>query len=320
VLVVLLLVLAALLGAAAFEVARVVRARAPAVPRAIELRADAGGSEPIADLPKVLWTYWATAPVPPFVAQCLDNWRRFAPGHEIRLIHRDIVGEWLGEAWDADAFDALPPFRQADWLRLQLLMRHGGLWVDASTLFTRGLAWVHDRYAALGGRGVVGFYIDRYTLDPAQPMIENWFIAASPRDPFIAAWIAELDRALALGESGYIDLLRSRGELAAAAQGIPEGMQAYLVMHLAAARVSRQRPDLRRMSLVRAEDSAYAFHAGVGWRKRHLFARLALTPEPGPTALPALIKLRSGDRAVVERGLARGLCLRSSLLARLLTP
>lgn len=313
-----LLAVAIVIAALAREIARILLARAPAEPTSIEIRAEAAGAPPSAALPAVLWTYWALSPLPPFVAQCLETWRRAAPDHAIRLVDRATVARWLGDDWDAAAFDRLPPYRQADWLRLQLLRRHGGIWLDASTLLTTGLDWVHRRHADLGGHGIVGFYIDRYTRDRAQPMIENWFIAAAPGDPFIAAWAVELDHALALGESAYLDSLRASGELAAVAQGIPPGMQAYLAMHLAAARVSRRQPDLRRMSLVRAEDVAYAFHAGVGWRKRHLFARLALTPQP--RRVPALIKLRSGDRAVVERGLARGWWWKRSLLARLLAP
>jgi hypothetical protein len=300
------------------EVAQILLARAPAHPRSIEIRAAAGVETPQSVLPAVLWTYWATAPVPPFVAQCLQTWRRHAPDHEIRLVDRATVGRWLGAGWDESSFDALPPYRQADWLRLQLLQRHGGIWMDASTLLTSDLGWVHRRHADLGECGLVGFYIDRYTRDSAQPMIENWFIAAAAGDPFVAAWAIELDRALALGEAGYLESLRRSGELDAVAQGIPAGMQAYLMMHLAAGRVSRREPDLRCMSLVRAEDVAYAFHAALGWRKRHLYARLALTP--APRRVPALIKLRSGDRAVVERGLARGWWYKRSLLARLLAP
>jgi hypothetical protein len=313
-----LLALALAIAVLVREIARVLLARAPADPKSIEILGGAGFAAPPSALPAILWTYWATTPVPPFVAQCIQTWRRVAPNHEIRLVDRTTVGRWLGDTWDEAAFDQLPPYRQADWLRLQLLQRHGGIWMDASTLLTCDLDWVHHRHADLGGRGLVGFYIDRYTRDLSQPMIENWFVAAAPGDSFIAAWAVELDHALALGESGYIDSLRSSGELAAVAQGIPQGMQAYLTMHLAAARVSRREPDLRCMSLVRAEDVAYAFHAAVGWRKRHLFARLALTPEP--RCLPALIKLRSGDRAVVERGLARGWWSKGSLLARLLAP
>ena len=309
-----LALLALLLLAAGFEAAQVLFARAPhpAAPRRLG-PADADPA-PV-PLPRVVWTYWDTLPPPPLIERCLANWRRHAPDHEIRLVDRSSAARWLPAAPDAQAFGRLPPYRQADWLRLQLLKAHGGLWMDGSTLLASDLDWVHALHDAMG-RGLVGFWIARYTQAPSQPVLENWFIAAPAGDAFVAAWAAELDRALALGEAGYVEELRARGTLAAAAQGIPEGMREYLAMHLAAGEVLRREPGRHRMTLLRADDTAFAFHVALRWRKRHLYARLALTP--APRRVPPLIKLRGGDRAVVERGLARGLWLRASLLSRLL--
>jgi hypothetical protein len=309
VVVVLLVVAAAVL----FELAQVLLAGAPAEAKTVRL----GPAEPAAavPLPRIVWTYWDTLPAPAIIDRCLENWRRHAPDHEIRLLDKASAARWLPDAEDAAAWHRLPPYRQADWLRLQLLKAHGGIWMDGSTLLARDLGWVHELHASLG-RGLVGFYIERYTLDAALPMLENWFIAAPAGDAFVAAWAAELDRALALGEGAYVEALRAAGELKAAAQAIPDTMREYLVMHLAAGVVARREHGRHRMALQRAEDVAFAFHAALRWRKRHLYARLALVP--APARAPALVKLRGGDRAVVEKGLARGLWLRGSLLARLL--
>ena len=308
-----LLALAVVL-AAAWEIGQILRAHAPAQPAVRHLGPTAPESPALA-LPRIIWTYWDTPAPPPLIERCLANWRRFAPDHEVRLLDRSTALTWLPDPLQAAAWLALPPYRQADWLRLRLLHAHGGVWMDGSSLISRSLEWVHELHRGLGA-GVVGFYIDRYTTDAARPMLENWFLAAPAGDAFIAAWMREFDHALALGEDAYLDELRAGGELAAAAQGIPASMQAYLAMHLAAARVGLREPGRHRMALQRAEDVAFAFHAALRWRKRHLYARLALTP--APARAPALIKLRGGDRAVVERGLAGGWWWRRSLLARLL--
>jgi len=308
-----LAILAMLMLGASAEVLAIVRAGVPAQPSSMRL-APAGAVERVA-IPRVIWTYWDTLPAPALVARCLLVWQHFAPDHEIRLVERATVSRWLPLGVDLAGFDALPSYRQADWLRLQLLIRHGGVWMDGSTLLTANLDWVHALHDELDA-GVVGFYIDRYTTDRRLPIIENWFLASPARDPFIVAWATELDSALSLGEQGYLDFLRRNGELDAVAQAIPEDMRSYLVMHLAASRVLRQSPGSYRLMLQRAEDTAFAFHAALRWRKRHLYARLALTP--APRRRPALIKLRSGDRSVMEKGLARGWIWRKSLLAQLL--
>lgn len=306
---------AALLLGLFLEAFAILRARPPRHVRTWRLGPADVPAEPGRPIPRVIWTYWDALPPPALIARCLRLWQRVAPDHEVRLVDRSSASRWLGTPIEAGAFDALPAYRQADWLRLQLLRRHGGVWMDGSTLLTEGLAWVHRLHAGHGG-GVVGFYIDRYTTDRHSPIVENWFLAAPANDPFVVAWSDELDRALALGESGYLEALRRDGRLDAVAQGIPEDMRAYLVMHLAASAVLQRAPAAYRIVLQRAEDMAFAFHDALRWRKRHLYLRLALTPEP--RRIPALIKLRSGDRAVVEERLARGWIWRRSLLARLL--
>lgn len=301
------------LGLLARELVQIMRARAPEHVHDVLI----GIAAPVvcATVPKVLWTYWQPAPAPAFIQQCVANWQRHAPDHEVRILDRETLPRWIKpEALAAD-FDDLPAYRQADWLRLQLLALHGGIWIDASTLLTRDLDWVHELQATYQAE-YVGYYIDRYTSRTDLPVIENWFMAAVPASPFIAALAAAFDKALALGAEPYLLQLRAQGRFEQVVQRLTPDFQRYLLMHVAASDLLDRAPQAYRLALLRAEDSAFAFHAALGWRKRHLYARLALTP--CPHQLPTLIKLREGDRKVVERGLASNLWLRSSALARLL--
>ena len=310
----LLLLPALLLILIARELLQVLLARAPSEPHCVVVGTPVAVATPI---PKVIWTYWQTAPPPEFVAQCLANWQRFAPDHELRLLDREHIAPWLDADTLAQGFDALPAFRQADWLRLQLLARHGGIWIDASTILTRDLGWVRAMQA---GRQTdyVGFYIDRFTTRPELPMVENWFMAAAPGCQFVADLACEFDAVLQLGEAAYSEQLRAQGRYEQVVQGLDDQHRQYLTMHLAASSLLEANPQRYSMALLRAEDSALSLHAALGWRKRHLYARLAMTPCPATARLPALIKLRGGDRRVTEQGLARGWLLRGSLLARYL--
>lgn len=265
------------------------------------------------DIPKILWTYWQAAPPPSFVQACLANWRRFAPDHELRLLDRGSLSTWL-PTLRAD-FDTLPAYRQADWLRIQLLARHGGVWMDASTLLSRDLGWLHGARRCHAAE-YVGFYIDRYSTRPELPIVENWFMASVPGGGFATALAAAFDRALDEGAEAVLARLHTEQRHAAVVQALTEDFQRYLLMHVAAADLLDRSPQAWRLALLRAEDGPFAWLAGVGWRKRHLYARLALTP--CPTQVPALIKLRGGDRSVTERHWLRGRVLPSSALARLI--
>lgn len=296
------------------ELLQVLLARAPREPRCVVVGTAAPGAPPI---PKIIWSYWQTAPPPDFVARCFANWQRLAPDHELRLLDREHIAPWLDADTLAQGFDALPAFRQADWLRVQLLARHGGIWIDASTILTRDLGWVHALQAERQ-TDYVGFYIDRFTTRPELPIVENWFMAAAPGCLFVADLAGEFDTVLQLGEAAYTEQLRAQGRYDQVVQGLDDQHRQYLTMHLAAASLLDANPQRYAMALLRAEDTALSLHAALGWRKRHLYARMALTPCPAPGRLPALVKLRGGDRRVTEQGLARGWLLRGSLLARYL--
>jgi len=293
------------------ELATVLRARVPTQTRAVTVGDNAPACQE--DIPRIIWTYWQPAPAPAFVQACLANWRHFAPDHEVRLLDRDSVMSWLPEL-RAD-FDALPAYRQADWLRIQLLARHGGIWMDASMLLSRDLGWLHEtrkRRAA----DYVGFYIDRYTTRPELPIVENWLMASVPHGRFATALAAAFDRALDEGAEALLQRLQSEGRRERVVQALTDDFQRYLLMHVAASELLDREPQLARLVLLRAEDGPFAWHAGVGWRKRHLFARLALVP--CPRMLPAVLKLRGGDRAVVERNWKRGWVSPFSALRHLL--
>ena len=293
------------------ELATVLRARVPAQTRLVLVGEAAPRSAQ--DIPRILWTYWHPAPAPAFIQACLANWRRFAPDHELRLLDRDSLDHWL-PALRPD-FDSLPAYRQADWLRVQLLARHGGIWMDASTLLSRDLAWLHGTRRRTGA-DYVGFYIDRYTTRPELPIVENWMMASVPGGAFATALAAAFDDALDQGAEALLQRLQDEGRHARVVQALTEDFQRYLLMHVAASDWLDREPQAARLALLRAEDGPFAWLAGVGWRKRHLYARLALVP--CPRVLPAVLKLRGGDRAVVERNWRRGWVSPFSALVQLI--
>lgn len=312
-----LLLLAAALALAALgrELLQVLGARYRGAPRSVTT----GGGSPSGTsgpIPRVIWTYWHSPELPPLVARCIDNWRRHAPGHEIRLLHAATVADHLPGLRIPARWAELPAYRQSDWLRIQLIARHGGLWMDATTILTRPLDWVEQAQQQHAAE-FVGFYIDMYSADPQHPMVENWFLAAVPGSRFVRDWADELDAAVIDGdEDQYLAQLDASGELPRVVQRMPAHGHRYLIMHLAGSRIQQRAGAAYRLHLLRAEDEAFVFHAALGWRKHHLFLRLGVLP--CPRALPRLIKLRGNDRRVFEKLVARGWLARGSALGVLL--
>ena len=304
------LLILALLG---WELLRLLRAQAPTQVRQRLLGTAPAQAGP--GIPKLIWSYWNSESLPPLIQACADNWRAQASDHELRFLTPATVRQWLPAGADLSLLERLPPFRQADWLRLQLLQAHGGMWIDASTLLTRSLDWVHEQQAASGAE-FVGFYIDRLSHRAELPMVENWFMAAVPGSRFVRELNAEFERALQMGEAAYLQALRDAGRFERVVQAIEPSLQEYLIMHVAASSLLDADASRYRLQLQRAEDSAFALQQALGWRKRHLYAKLALCP--CPARVPALVKLRGNDRRVLEQQLPRRPVRPGSLLQRFL--
>ena len=77
----------------------------------------------------------------------------------------------------------LPSYRQADVLRLKLLEKYGGIWMDASILLL-------DNPDNFVGGNITLFTTPTTTNE--DPVYENWFIASTAGNEIIKKWISEV--------------------------------------------------------------------------------------------------------------------------------
>lgn len=246
-------------------------------------------------IPRIIWGYWHSEDRPLVVQHCLRNWKFHNPDFQINLLHAGNVRDFLPHESLPAHFSGMTKQRQADWLRLALLERHGGIWLDASIFLTTPLDWV---LAAQDKKQVdyVGFYIEGFTDSDKFPVIENWCMAAPRGSQFIRNWLAEFTSALSLGDRAYLDQLKSQGIYERTLQRI--SMPEYLLSHVAAQYVLQNMGPCS-FYVVKAEDSAYFYQAKSNWRRRRLFWRLLFLR--CPAAVPAMVKLRGGERNKLEK-------------------
>jgi hypothetical protein len=263
-------------------------------------------------IPRIIWSYWHDQTLPPVVALCAKNWRRFAPNHQIHLLHSGNLQDYIGDTPLPENFDRLPEYRRADWLRSALLCLHGGIWLDATIILTAPLDWVHSEQQAHNSE-FVGFYIDWMTQDPNRPVVENWFMAAPQGSRFTVDWFKEFNDAVD-NETAYLEQLQRNGQYKLAVQGMADPK--YLIMHVAVSLLQAKKQGDYRLVLRKAEDGAFFHLSRLNWNKKRLYVRLALCPSP--TSLPPLIKLRGTERRIFERYLKRGWVLKNSVVGRYL--
>lgn len=278
----------------------------------------AGNAEPISEpepIPRTIWTYWHNSEPSPLVADCFSNWRRFAPNHQLIILTDQNLTDYLGDIQLPRDFWKLPPYRRSDWIRATFIYHNGGIWMDASTFLTRDLDWVNILHKKHRSQ-YVGYYVERLTHLQTTPVIENWFIAAPAHSPFMRDWLKELEHVLELpNESAYLEQLAQHGNYHTAIQRIYNPI--YLVMHVAATRLLTDNKDRYRLYLLKAEEGPLFFLAALKWKKRLLYARLALCKSPHH--MPPLVKLRGGERQYFERQMKRRLFFRSSAVGLYLT-
>lgn len=130
-------------------------------------------------IPKKIWTYWDTLELPPFIQKCIDTWRKLNPTYEIIVLNEENLSQYIG-CYEAKAIRTWKfnqtPQRHADLIRLEVLELHGGIWLDASIILYEPIDWVQHN-----GSCVLYSTLER----SIEPVVENWFIAATKGHPFI---------------------------------------------------------------------------------------------------------------------------------------
>ncbi|QNI44026.1 capsular polysaccharide synthesis family protein [Synechococcus sp. WH 8101] len=143
-------------------------------------------------IPRTLWIAWhqGLQTAPDLVQACIQRWAALNPAWSVRVVTYDDWSHWLPAA-ALQRYSTLPelkPAHQADWLRLQLLLHHGGVWADATVLCRQPLdAWLPERCDE-------GFFA--FANPGPDRLLSNWFLASSPDHPLMQHWSKRYEQLL----------------------------------------------------------------------------------------------------------------------------
>mmetsp|Transcript_27094 Transcript_27094/g.62684 ORF Transcript_27094/g.62684 Transcript_27094/m.62684 type:complete len:334 (-) Transcript_27094:136-1137(-) len=256
-----------------------------------------------------IWSYWSNGSPPPLVRLCLQSIEAHAGSQwELHTLTPDTAKDYVNAADLPKAFEEMQPSFQADALRLALLRRHGGTWIDASSIILRDLAsWVDKPLAS--GKDFVGFYIDHYTAVGEPPLVASWAVAVrEPEQEVLVAW-----------HNAYLQLWENRTTEDGISDdkffagidisGVDPLMQDYLNIELVLQAILQRDPALQQdfmehSLLLRSEDTAYGLQATLGltWMAQSKCAPVDNLYELLPVAarhameVTPLVKLRHQDR------------------------
>jgi len=134
--------------------------------------------------PKIIWTLWLQGweQAPPIVQACITSWRRLNPAWRINALDEQSLRNFLPAETLADIFQTPSDAIEAltDRIRIELLARYGGVWVDGATMCARPLDdWLHDHLTE------DFFAFERPGLNR---LVASWFLAARRGSYIVDQW------------------------------------------------------------------------------------------------------------------------------------
>jgi hypothetical protein len=241
-------------------------------------------------IPKVIYTFWDSHVVPPFIKTCITTWIDKNPDHTVIILNKQNVSKYLPDV-DFESMKLKRIQHFADMVRIHILDSLGGIWIDASTIVTKPLTWVHERQAKNSAE-YIGYNLKVVDSFEHSPMIENWFMACVPGSKFIRDWKNEFIKVNKYENyCTYIQDLKNEGIVFD-----DKYIECYLVMHAANQKILQQNKNAYKLDLTAAEDDAFKHLADRNWSILGGMLHLAY----GKPVDVNIIKFRNPDREVFK--------------------
>ncbi len=95
--------------------------------------------------PKIIWTCWwqGEENLPPVVKKCIESIRKYCPDYELRVITADNMHDYVelpDYIMQKHRKGSITRTQLSDLLRVALLAKYGGLWMDATVFLTEPLS------------------------------------------------------------------------------------------------------------------------------------------------------------------------------------
>jgi hypothetical protein len=244
---------------------------------------------PSHSFPKIIWSYWDNPhTLPETVKLCIQSWQKHNPSYTIVLMNQATYKDYVDIPSEVANHPNLNDFpaRFADLVRICCLAKHGGVWVDSSTLMTQPL----DSF--LQPAEFQGFTIGE---SKPTPVIENWFFACVKGSSFMKLWRDEfLQLASYSSNQHYLD---SRKDMGVDYANVSN--PSYLTMHVAAQKVlQKNKYPLTQFVLQRSEYGPFKYLVDSNWDSKK---GLELACKD-PSYRKPFLKLRGADRKVFGEG------------------
>jgi len=204
------------------------------------------------EIPKKIWVFW-DGTIPEAVELCIQTIKKQNPDYALVILDKENVLYYLPEV-DFTTLNKIDTVqRYSDVIRLYILPKYGGIWVDSSTICQKSFDWIHDIQNKTGAE-YIGYYTSAMTNDNMKdisPVVESWFFACTKNSTFMQDWRDEFMKIMKYDTIGeYVNQVKAQNiDL----QKIKYPL--YHTIHVACQVILQQNPDKYNLHLQKAEDS-----------------------------------------------------------------
>lgn len=215
-------------------------------------------------VPKQIWIFWDSEEIPEIITKCINRIKLLHPEYKLNLLDTKNISNYIDV--DVESLVQIMPIANlSDLIRLKLLYKYGGVWMDASIIFEKSLDefFLTNEYCF----DLTCYYNGTQTQTQKSPVIESWLLAAPEKSIFIAKWLEIYEPVERLGSSSYFDLMKSDPDFDEFSSGLtnPE----YLIVYLAARKTFKEIGGDLNIKLIPCDQSAFAVSIYSKWKTRY---------------------------------------------------
>jgi hypothetical protein len=154
-------------------------------------------------LPKIIYTYYNNIETEPIIQAHIDTWKRnLSSDWEIKIINNTNIYNYVSKEFILK-YGYLDVIRFSDFIRLELLKKTGGVWIDGGIIITNGKFLDIYYYEMIEKEYDICLYEYPDRTNQNTQYLENWFFIAPKDSVFINDLYYEFDKANTMGFMNY---------------------------------------------------------------------------------------------------------------------
>lgn len=222
-------------------------------------------------IPKIIWCYWDSN-TPKGIENIINKNKKVLHGWEFRFLTNETVKKYINEF--PTGYDELGIPAKSDYIRLFLLKKYGGCWMDASIIIN-DRNFIEDLYnkSIKNKCELTGCFwdgeIDKETqlrLNTPNLYIESWFIIAPKDSEIISLWFDEFSSAIRMGFLNYKKQIFKDGVNIIPKIYNKDDDNVYLTVHSCIQTVLQRRLNkFPNIQLINAKDTFFKLHTDCDW-------------------------------------------------------